>query len=155
MSQGTVEASPSHTKRTRRGGKAAGFTLIEVLLVLAILVVLGTIAATSVFGAGEKADIDAAKAQVGMFADTIDLYKFTCKKYPEKLDDLINKPSDSDLEGKWLKPFLNKSSIPKDPWNNEYKYSADGKKNDGSFDVWSMGPDGQDGSDDDIGNWES
>jgi general secretion pathway protein G len=145
------------TRRPRRSNTAdrLAFTLIEVLLVLAILVVLGSIAASSFFGAADKADIDAAKAQVGMFAGSIEMYDFNVKQLPKSLEDLVKKPSDSALAEKWgTKPYLNKSTIPKDPWGNEYKYTADGKHNEGSFDVWSMGPDGQDGSDDDIGNWE-
>lgn len=141
--------------RRAAGRRSGGFTLIEVLLVLAILVVLGTIAATQVFGAGEKADQRAAKAQVGMFASSIDLYRFDCKTLPESLDALIDKPGDSTLADKWGGPYLNKTEVPKDPWDNEYKYASQGKKNADSYDVWSMGPDGQDGTDDDIGNWES
>ena len=141
-------------RKRRRASDRLAFTLIEVLLVLAILVVLGTIAATQVFGAGEQADLRAAKAQVGMFASSIDLYKFECKQLPESLEGLIEKPSDSALADRWSGPYLNKTKVPKDPWDNEYKYTSDGKHNEGSFDVWSTGPDGQDGTDDDIGNWE-
>lgn len=141
------------TQRQSRNARA-GFTLIEVLLVLVILVVLGSIAASTFFGAQDKANIDAAKAQVGMFASSVDMFKFHCKKLPEKLDDLIKKPSDSTLAERWGGPYLDKTKVPVDPWDNEYKYSSNGKHNQGSFDIWSTGPDGNDGSDDDIGNWE-
>ncbi|MEM9185998.1 MAG: type II secretion system major pseudopilin GspG [Planctomycetota bacterium] len=140
-------------RRPPRRPPASGFTLIEVLLVLVILVVLGAIAASNFSGAQNRAEINAAKSQVGLLASNIDRFRFDCKKYPEALEDLIQKPSDDLLSKRWDGPYLNKSKIPLDPWDNAYKYSAAGKKNAGSFDVWSTGPDGQDGSDDDIGNW--
>ncbi len=140
----------THTTRRRR---PAGFTLIEVLLVLVILVVIGSIAASSFMGAQDRANIDAAKAQVGMFVSAIDLYRFNVKHYPEDLKDLLEKPSDKTMADRWAGPYLTKSKLPIDPWDNEYKYSADGKHNSGKYDVWSMGPDGDDQNDDDIGNW--
>ena len=143
-----------HQRSRRRPVHRAGFTLIEVLLVLVILVVLGTIAGTAVFGAQDQANINAAKAQISLFASNAERYKLDCRNWPESLEDLIKKPSDSALAERWAGPYLNKNKIPEDPWGNEYRYSASGKKNSGSFDVWSVGPDGQDGSDDDIGNWD-
>lgn len=142
-------------KNRRRRQPRSGFTLIEVLLVLVILVVIGSIAATSLLGMQDKADRDAAKAQVGLFERAIDNYRFMIKQYPDSLQDLVEKPSDKTAADRWEQPFLNKSKIPTDPWGNEYKFSADGKHNQGRYDVWSMGPDGDDQTDDDIGNWES
>jgi len=141
-------------RNRRHASDRLAFTLIEVLLVLAILVVLGSIAASSFFGAADKADLRAAKAQIGMFASSINMYKFDCKQLPSSLEDLVQKPSDSKLADRWTEPYLDKTKVPQDPWDNDYKYTADGKHNEGSFDVWSTGPDGQDGTDDDIGNWE-
>lgn len=132
----------------------SGFTLIEVLLVLVILVVLGSIAASQFLGVQDKANINAAKAQVSQFATSIDMYKFDTKQYPASLEELIQKPSDSTMAERWAGPYLDKSKVPVDPWDNEFKYSKEGKKNSDKYDVWSAGPDGQDGSDDDVGNWE-
>lgn len=139
-------------QKRRRG---AGFTLIEVLLVLVILVVIGSIAASTFMGAQEGANEDAAKAQIGMFTSAIDMYQFHTKNVPEKLEDLINKPSDKTMADRWRGPYLSKSSVPVDPWDNEYKISKPGKHNSEGYDVWSMGPDGDDQTDDDIGNWDS
>ncbi|MEM6328747.1 MAG: type II secretion system major pseudopilin GspG [Planctomycetota bacterium] len=142
---------PNPRRRSGRGG----FTLIEVLLVLAILVVIASIAATTFLGAADEGNVNAAKAQVELLSDAVNMYKFNCKALPDKLEDLVSKPSDSTAAEKWRGPYLDKSSIPKDPWEQEYRYNSDGKKNAGSYDVWSTGPDKQDGSDDDIGNWSS
>ncbi len=139
--------------RNRRRSAARGFTLIEVLLVLVILVVLGSIAASQFGGAQARAEINAAKSQVGIFKSNIERYRFDTKHFPESLDDLITKPSDAKIAERWAGPYLDVTKMPLDPWDNEYKFSAEGKKNSGSFDVWSTGPDGQDGTDDDIGNW--
>lgn len=131
----------------RRYRPVAAFTLLEVLLVLVILVVLGSMATVAVSGQQDKADRNAALAQVQIFDRAIELYRFNMKKYPGALEDLINKPSDAKDAEKWgSEPYLNKKSIPLDPWDEEYRYES----KDGSYRVWSIGPDGSDGTDDDI-----
>ena len=74
-------------------------------------------------------------------------------KFPSKLEDLWEKPSDSTLADKWDGPYL--EELKEDPWGNPYQYAPQGKKNVGKFDLWSNGPDGKSGTDDDIGNWDS
>ena len=106
-----------------------------------------------ILGAQDGANKNAAKAQVDMFVSAINMYQFNTKKFPEKLEDLVEKPSDKTLAERWAGPYLDKSDIPVDPWDNPYKYAEGGKHNPEKYDVWSMGPDGDDGSDDDIGNW--
>jgi general secretion pathway protein G len=135
-------------RRKRRA--AAGFTLLEVLLVLAILVALGAMATVAITGRQEKADRDTAMAQVQLFSRTIETYRFDMKKMPESLEDLVEKPSDSKTAERWAGPYLNKKSIPLDPWDNEYKYEA----KDNVAKVWSVGPDGSDGTDDDVSSEE-
>lgn len=133
-------------ERRRMKRRRAGFTLLEVLLVLVILVVLGSMATLAVTGQQDKAYRQSARAQVGLFTSAIDRYRFDMNKYPDSIDDLIDKPSDSKSAERWAGPYLNKKKAPLDPWDNEYRYEAD----DDSYRVWSTGPDGQDGSDDDI-----
>lgn len=137
-------------RRMRRKRRAAGFTLLEVLLVLAILVALGAMATVAISGRQEKADRDTAKAQVQLLSSMIDNYRFDMKTMPESLDDLIEKPSDSKMAARWAGPYLNKKSIPLDPWDNEYKYES----KDNVAKVWSVGPDGSDGTDDDVSSDE-
>lgn len=146
------------TRRIRRNhGGPAGFTLIEILLVLTILVIMGAIAVPIVTGMGEKANIKAATVQVQMFEKAIDYYRLDMNKVPDSLEDLINTPSDQRLAKRWSGPYLPANRGLRDPWDNEYKYNPKGKNNPnpGGYDVWSMGPDGQDGTEDDIGNWVS
>ena len=129
------------------------FTLIEVLLVLIILVILGSLAVSQFGGVKERANIDAAKSQVGLVKGALEMYKLRANKYPSKLEELWQEPSDSGLADKWAGPYMDQ--LRKDPWENDWKYLGEGKRNADKYDFWSMGPDGKDGTEDDIGNWES
>ncbi len=128
------------------------FTLIEVLLVLVILAILGSLATNMFMGTQDKANKDAAKAQMSIIADPMNRYRLHMNKFPSKLEDLWEEPSDSTLLDKWGGPYVEK--LKNDPWDNPYQYLAEGKKNSKKYDFWSYGPDGQSGTDDDIGNWE-
>ena len=150
MTNSTREDLPRRQRMQR-----TGFTLMEVLLVLTILVVLASMVIGAFVGTSERAYQDAAKGEVGIFKSAVNLYKFHTKNYPANLADLMNKPSDSKLAERWAGPYVESSSALLDPWDQEYHFAAPGKHNQETFDVWSVGPDGQDGNDDDIGNWES
>jgi general secretion pathway protein G len=138
--------------QVRAAARRAGFTLIEVLLVLIILVIIGSLAANVFTGTTDKASKQAAQANVKLVESAIKYYQLHMNKYPTKLADLWEKPSDSAQADKWAGPYLEK--LKPDPWDNEYQYAAQGKKNSDKYDFWSNGPDGQSGTDDDIGNWE-
>jgi general secretion pathway protein G len=140
---------------SQSGRSRAGFTLIELLLVLAILVVLASMVVTMFGGTQEKALKDAAKGQVGIFKSAVNLYKFHTRDYPSDLSGLTTKPGDANVASRWAGPYLDAGKVPLDPWDHDYKFIAPGKHNPDSFDVWSTGPDGQDGTEDDIGNWGS
>jgi general secretion pathway protein G len=136
----------------RRARRASGFTLIEVLLVLIILVIIGSLAVNVFTGTQDKASVNAAKSNVSLIRGAIDRYRLDMNKYPTKLADLWEQPSDSTASDKWGGPYM--EQLKADPWGNEYQYTAEGKKNTNKYDFWSNGPDGQSGSEDDIGNWE-
>ncbi len=144
---------PRTARRQRQAVAARGFTLIEVLLVLIILVVIGSIVVPNLFGAKEKADINAAKAQIAAIKGALRMYHLDVNKYPSNLDELVTKPTGNELAEKWGGPYL-EDAIKPDPWSNKYQYMVEGKHNPGKYDIWSNGPDGQSGTDDDIGNWE-
>jgi general secretion pathway protein G len=145
-------SSQNVTKRLR-GRDRRGFTLMEVLLVLVILVILASLAVNIFSGTQDKADRNAAATQVGFYKTAIERYRLDTRQYPKGLQDLLNKPSDATLANRWGGPYMDK--IAKDPWDKDYKYATPGKHNTATFDVWSAGPDGQDGSADDIGNWDT
>ncbi len=127
----------SRTRSRRRG-----FTLMEVLLVLVILVVLGSLSVSILTGTRKRANINAAKSQVTLLKSPIDLYFSNTGQYPPTLEALYQ-----GLQDPYCDP------VPLDPWGGQYKITAPGTHNPSTYDVWSSGPDGQDGSEDDIGNW--
>lgn len=137
-----------HVRHSRR----TAFTLIEVLLVLIILVVLSSLAISQFGGVRERANIDAAKSQIGLVKSGIEAYRLYANQYPTRIEDLWEKPSDSTMAEKWAGPYLEK--LVEDPWGNAYVYQQEGKNNVGKYDLWSNGPDGKNGTDDDIGNWD-
>lgn len=141
----------SARRRARRGG----FTLMEVLLVLAILVILGSLAAVSFRGVQNESDIKAAKIQADSLAQGVGLYETTFKKFPTSLDALVAVPPDVD-QGVWqriIAPIFASGKLPKDPWGNDYRLTVPGTHNPNGFDVYSTGPDGVENSSDDVGNW--
>jgi general secretion pathway protein G len=132
-------------------GRRRGFTLIELMLVMIILAILAGIAVPIIIGQRKKANINAAKAQVGMIASALQGYDADNGQLPTEsqgLQALVVKPDSASDE--WHR-YLDKA-IPLDPWGNPYQYKVPGNHG-GEFDVYSMGPDGQDGTDDDIGSW--
>jgi general secretion pathway protein G len=143
--------------RSRSRRRRSGFTLMEVLLVLAILVILGSLAAVSFTGVLGQSDVDSTRAQIGLIEPAVDQYFLTFRKYPTSLSDLVVAPADVDQE-KWkrvISPMFGSGTLPRDAWEREFKFAAPGSKNPSRFDIWSSGPDGADGTDDDIGNWKT
>jgi len=128
---------------------------MEVLLVLVILAILGSLAALSYQAISRRANKKAAEGQIGLFETPLEMYQMAIGTFPtttQGLDALRTAPGDLPNPAKWDGPFLNKP-IPLDPWNNPYQYVSPGTHNPDSYDVWSFGPDGVNGTDDDIGNW--
>ena len=129
-----------------------GFTLIEILLVVIIIGILVSLVAPRLAGRSEEARKQAAKADIdGGIALAIDLYEVDNGQYPSKLDDLVMKSSGA---ANWKGPYL-KKGVPKDPWGSPYVYSFPGTHNTESYDLYSLGRDKQEGSGDDIANWET
>ncbi|MDZ7619759.1 MAG: type II secretion system major pseudopilin GspG [Patescibacteria group bacterium] len=141
--------------KTRRRPAHRGFTLIEVLLVLTILVIIGSIAVVAIVPMQRNAYIRAAEAQVKAFKTPLQAYRIDIGTYPNSsqgLEALRNPPSDLTSPTKWRGPYL-ETPVPADPWSNPYRYEYPGKFQEDWPDIWSYGPDGIDGTDDDIGNW--
>jgi general secretion pathway protein G len=134
-------------KRQRR----SAFTLVELLLVLAILALLAGIVLPKLTGQKEKANIAAAKTQLNAFATALDMFEVDNGHYPRGktgLRDLVIKPRDAGAD--WHQ-YLDQ--IPKDPWQNDYIYECPGKHRPTSYDLSSMGPSGKAGGEDNIVNW--
>ncbi len=133
-----------------------GFTLVELMLVVIIIGILVGMVVPRLVGRSEEARKTAAKADVsGSIALALDLYEMDVGSFPDKLADLCTAPADPKRAQRWKGgPYLkNCPPLPNDPWGNPYKYE---KQSDGTYRLWSCGPDGMDnsGEGDDIASWK-
>ncbi len=133
--------------------RASGFTLVELLLVLVILAVLAVVVIPKLTGRGKDAKLTAARTDISNIGQALDLFEVDCDRYPtteETLRALIDPPGNV---MDWKGPYLKQQTLPVDPWRNLYVYSFPGQHNPRGYDLHSFGPDGQDGTEDDIDNW--
>jgi general secretion pathway protein G len=143
------------TMKHIKNDKQAGFTLLELLVVLGIIAMLAGIVGPQVMKHMGESKTKAAKVQIEDLSATLDMYKLDAGSYPtteQGLQALIEAP---DTAKHWNGPYLSKAKIPLDPWQNEYHYVSPGEH--GRFDITSMGADGKEGGtgeDQDIVSWE-
>jgi general secretion pathway protein G len=135
------------------GGQArGGFTLIELLLVLVILATLAALVGPRFATRSEQAKTTAAATDIASIGLALDAFEVDCTRLPttqEGLAALLTKPTS--VDGWQGGPYL-KKGMPKDPWGHQYNYRCPGQHQ-GDYDLYSAGPDGQDGTEDDIVNW--
>ena len=118
-----------------------GFTLIEILVVMAIIGMLAVMVAPNIFNQRAGAQRDAAIAQISSLQAALDTYRLDVGEYPESLDGLQENDSG---RAAWNGPYL-RGNVPNDPWGNEFVYDVDGR----DFTLISYGPDGERGGQDD------
>ena len=139
-----------------RRARQAGFTLVEMMVVIVILGILATVVAINVLPSQDKAMKGKARADVAVLEQALEAYRldnFTFPTNEQGLESLVTPPSglnqvDRYREGGYIR------RLPKDPWGNPYQYRAPGAH--GAIDVFSFGADGREGGegkDADIGNW--
>ena len=139
-----------NTKNRKRG--MAGFTLVELMLVLVILGTLAAIVVPKLSGRTEKARMTAAQTDISNLELTLNMFEVEVGHYPETDDGLYALVEDLEDDENWDGPYLDKG-VPLDPWDNEYIYEYPGRYNINGFDLYSMGPDDKEGTEDDIVNW--
>jgi len=134
----------------------AGFTLIEIMLVVMIIATLAALVVPKFAGRAEQAKVAAARADILVNIPTaLDLYELDNGFYPtteQGLDALRAQPATSPVPQKWNGPYIKKKPI--DPWGNAYHYDSPGTHNPKSFDLYSFGKDNAEGGKDDVNNWE-
>ncbi len=134
----------------RRRSHRNAFTLMEILLVLAILVVLGSMVGVGYFKVQQGAMKSIATSQLATLKSAVNMYTLHIGTPPNDLQALIEAPPDLSTPAKWSGPYLeNEQKLPEDPWNQPYQYEVTDPSN-GKFRIWSNGPDMQPGSTDDI-----
>jgi len=133
-----------------------GFTLIEIMIVVAIIAILAAIVVPQVVGRVDDARVQRAKADVQTLTQALSIYKLDNYHYPstdQGLDALVHKPGGQPDAPNW-KAGGYIAQLPKDPWGNDYQYVQPGQH--GAVDVYSLGADGKlggEGNDADVGNW--
>lgn len=141
----------------RRANPVAAFTLLEILVVLAIVGLLAGLAITNVDKIFGTSQVGVAKLFVSQtLSAPLNLYRIHMGNYPstaEGLQGLVTAPGTK--ADKWSGPYIEGSKVPLDPWGEPYQYAFPGTRNKDKYDLWSKGPDKQSGTADDVGNWES
>ena len=144
-----------YVSRSSRVARNAGFTLVELLVVLAILTLLVGLVGPRMLGQLGGAKSKTAGVQIADLEKSVELFKLGVGRFPsdeEGLEALVKKPTAGALPPNW-RPYLDK--LPADPWGRPYQFINPGVK--GEIDIFSLGADGQaggDGKNADIGSWQ-
>ena len=131
-----MNESPT-TTRSRR--QQAGFTLVEIMVVIVILGLLATMVAQSVIGASDEARIKTTETSIRGLADSVKRYYITNGKIPSELAELVSKDNGG--------PYVDGEEIPKDAWGHDFILRGENKND---YEILSMGPDGNENTDDDL-----
>lgn len=132
---------PSDKKLIKQLQRNGGFTLIEILVVMAIIAMLAVMVAPNLFNQQAGAMRDVARTEISTLEAALDIYRLDVGEYPDTLDGLMEDDTD---RASWNGPYLRRA-VPTDPWDNEYVYEGNGRE----FTLLSYGADGMSGGEDD------
>ncbi len=134
-----------------------GFTLLELMLTLVILSALAYMVVPRFSGRVRKAKIASARTDVTLnIPAALDLYELDTGTFPtteQGLAALISPPTSAPVPTGWDGPYLKRPTVPTDPWGNPYVYRFPSSRAGVDYELFSLGPDGMEGTDDDIVNW--
>lgn len=142
-------STPTHIRRAARG-----FTLIEIVIVLTIISILAAGSIYMLKGNVDVAQETRAEGDIQNIMTQLQLYEARNLRPPtleQGLKALVEKPTTEPVPERWTQLF---EEVPKDPWGMEYKYRYPATKSKKPYDIYSVGKDGVDGNEDDIGNWK-
>ncbi|MFI4954336.1 MAG: type II secretion system major pseudopilin GspG [Gammaproteobacteria bacterium] len=151
MQQLTVLQALSQRERL---AKMAGFTLIEIMVVVVIIGILAMVVVPSIISRPDEARIVRARQDVGTLVQALDLYRLDNGFYPSQeqgYEALVTKPASEPIPRNW-NPEGYLRTLPTDPWGRSYEYRNPGTHS--AIDVYSLGPEGREGSEQEIGNWK-
>lgn len=145
------------SKSSRRRTRVAGFTLIEILVVIVVIAILATLVAPNVFQHVGTAKATTAKSQIEMISSALDAYRLDTGAYPNTAQGLqaLQELPTVDTPTNWRGPYLRKA-VPLDPWGRPYVFVSPGEVNTKGFDLLSYGADGKlggEGEDADVVSW--
>ena len=132
---------PNDKKLNKRLQRNDGFTLIEILVVMAIIAMLAVMVAPNLFNQQAGAMRDVARTEISTLEAALDIYRLDIGEYPDTLDGLMEDDTD---RASWNGPYLRRA-VPTDPWDNEYVYEGNGRE----FTLISYGADGMSGGEED------
>lgn len=155
----TRARTPDLRIRKRSGAAASmasrshGFSLIEILVVMALIGIVIALVANRIGDGAVRGKVNATKIAIDSLGGKIETYALDNGTVPANLQDLLTKPGNAD---NWNGPYAKEKEL-KDPWQHAFVYSVPGAKSGGDYDLYSLGPDGQEGGEGlkkaDIGNW--
>jgi general secretion pathway protein G len=141
------------TRQTIAAGMQRGFSLIEIMVVLFIIGIMAALVAPQILGNQETAQIKKAAVDIQQLEGALEMYKLRTNRFPtteQGLDALISIPTIDPIPRNYPEEgFIRR--LPEDPWGNPYQLLSPGEI--GTIDIYSFGPDLQEGTDDDIGTW--
>ena len=153
-----VAYAPSRRRLVTRRRATPGFTLIELVVVIAIIATLAAVVAPSIFRNVGDAKTTAAKSQLELLSLALSAYRLDCDAFPtteQGLEALRTAPTVGELPNNWRGPYLSRL-VPLDPWGRAYTFVSPGRVNPSSFDLYSLGRDGRpggEGEDADVTSW--
>ena len=149
------------TKSQKRRRAQQGFTLTEIMVVVFIIGLLSSVVLFNVLGARSDAQVKTARVNISALSQALEQYALDAYDYPTEqqgLEALVERPDNlSDGASYRTGGYLQKGSVPLDPWGREFVYERPGDKSGRPYDLYSLGADGEEGGDEldaDIGNWD-
>lgn len=145
------------TRNGRSSGREAGFTLVELMVVIVIIGLLATVVVVNVLPSQDRAMIEKARADIALLEQAVEMYRLDLQTYPttdQGLEALVSPPDDLARPERYRTGGYVRR-LPDDPWGRPYLYLQPGEHS--AFDIWSLGADGRpggSGNDADIGNWK-
>ncbi len=141
--------------RRPQNDKRRAFTLIELMIVVIIIAALAAMIVPRLSGRADQAKVTVAQTDISAnIATALKLYQLDNGNFPtteQGLSALLDRPTSESAGANWNGPYLEKKPV--DPWGNPYKYRYPGANNKSSYDLYSVGKDGSEGTEDDVTNW--
>jgi len=141
---------------SRASGSEAGFTLVELMVVIVIIGLLATVVMINVLPSQDRAMVEKARADISVLEQAVELYRLELLNFPasgDGLNALVSAPASLDRPERYRAGGYIRR-LPEDPWGNAYQYAYPGRH--GVYDIYSLGADGREGGEGnaaDIGNW--